>query len=190
MTRCLPPPAAPVRDQAGPFFYSVSPLLHSHIVCVWKQTIAFHWCGWKPMPPQQHPNLNVQQLTQWVELIHMQETSTAQHDFFPAINKHTRNSFTYFTIHILSDMSQSLRSASAFWNLAMQLVGPGWCVHKLNTLGLEVNSSQAKPPVSTEALAPLRGTSELRQHSKSPMEGFFLSFCCKRLQSLIGWVWG
>lgn len=28
--------AAPVRDQAAPFFYSGSPLFHSHIVCVFK----------------------------------------------------------------------------------------------------------------------------------------------------------
>lgn len=91
--------------------------------------------------PQQHPNLNLYQLTQCIQLMHMQESSTVQHDIFPAINKYTRNRFSYlslFMTHILSDISQSPRSVSASQNLAMQLVGPGQCAHKLNTLGLEV----------------------------------------------------
>lgn len=137
---CLPP-AAPVRDQAGPFFYPFCPLFQPHIVCVSEANhcAAFHCYGWSQGHPQQHPNLNLWQPTQGIQLMHMRESSTVWQEAFPAINKYIRNCFTYlslFMADILSDMSQSPRSASASWNLVTQKVGPGWCVHKVILQGI------------------------------------------------------
>lgn len=119
------------------FAHSSSPIFYVSL----KQTIVqpFTAVGESQGHPQQHPNLKLWQPTQGIQLMHARESSTVRQEAFPVRNKYIRNCFTYlslFMTDILSDMSQSPRSASASWNLVMQKVGPGWCVHKLILQGI------------------------------------------------------